>query len=420
MGVDVRITPEMELVFCDPALRKVIKKGRRVGATHNWILLMVIDGLNNKKYQLWGDTINSNIDKYFQRFLLPFLNKLPSTYWKWNYQKKELRTINALINDVNSPDASIIDFRSCDNPENWEGFGYNRIFLNEAGIILRNRYLYENAVLPMLLDYPDAELIAAGVPKGKHLKNGEKHPFYEMSEDPKTKTWTFTSYDSPVARKEDIDELVAKYGGPNSPTAQQEIFGEFIDAVSSPFLFQFLETKHVCPVEFDERLNLYTCWDFNVESTCLLIQYWKSDVKVLKEYHQRDIVDICRQIKEEFPSRRMYVNGDASGNSENASNETYYDLVRKGLNLGFEQFRVPSANPSHKNSYLASNEAFKRLNIQIDPSCEGLILDCKLVEILEGKGKIEIDKSDPQRTHHLDPLRYHIWMEHIDNLNIRE
>lgn len=420
MSIDVRITPEMQTVFEDPAIRKLVKKGRRVGATHNWILLMALDGLERPITQLWGDTINANIDKYYQRYLLPFLKQLPPGSWKWNYQKKELRTVNSKTNDLESGDASIIDFRSSDNPENWEGFGYRRIFLNEAGIILRNRYLYENAVLPMLLDYPDAELICAGVPKGKHLKNGEQHPFYEMSQEVGTKIWTFTSYDSPVARKEDIDKLVQKYGGPNSPTAQQEIFGEFIDAVSSPFLHEFNEAKHVQPVEYDEHLNLYTCWDFNVESTCLIIQFYREEIRVLKEYHQRDIVDICNQIKEEFPSRRIYVNGDASGNSENASNETYYDLVKKGLKIGNSQFRVPNSNPSHKNSYLASNEAFKRLDIRIDPSCEGLILDCKMVEIMEGKGKIEIDKSDQERTHHLDPLRYHIWMEHIDNLKIND
>ena len=55
-----------------------------------------------------------------------------------------------------------------------------KIFLNEAGIILKNNYLYTNTILPMLMDYPDSQLIAAGVPKGKIKKDGTEHIFYTL------------------------------------------------------------------------------------------------------------------------------------------------------------------------------------------------------------------------------------------------
>ena len=40
----------------------------------------------------------------------------------------------------------VSDFRSVDRPENIEGFGYDKAFLNEAGIILRDEYLWYNAI----------------------------------------------------------------------------------------------------------------------------------------------------------------------------------------------------------------------------------------------------------------------------------
>ena len=71
------------------------------------------------------------------------------------------------------------DFRSADRPENIEGFGYRHIIINEAGIILKNRNLWLESILPMTIDY-DANVIIGGTPKGKKVKNNEPHLFYEL------------------------------------------------------------------------------------------------------------------------------------------------------------------------------------------------------------------------------------------------
>ncbi len=75
---------------------------------------------------------------------------------------------------------SVCDFRSADKPENIEGFGYELIILNEAGIILKNRRLWEESIRPMILDYK-AKVIIGGTPKGKRVKKtNETHLFYEL------------------------------------------------------------------------------------------------------------------------------------------------------------------------------------------------------------------------------------------------
>src|SRR5690606_9457471 len=167
MIIDLDLTyseKQSELFFPESFPKySIIPKGRRAGLTRGAAHAFIEYGLDanlpyfpkDNLYFLWGDTVSTNIDRYFERYFQPALKQLPSGIWQWKKVDKILK-IGRLT----------IDFRSADRPENWEGFGYHLIFLNEAGIILEDDYLYDNAVLPMLIDFPNAKLIAAGVPKG--------------------------------------------------------------------------------------------------------------------------------------------------------------------------------------------------------------------------------------------------------------
>ena len=120
-----------------------------------------------------------------------------------------------------------------------EGFGYALIVVNEAGIVLKNRSLWNESILPMILDYK-ANVLIGGTPKGKSVKRtNEKHLFYELygrgeTKDEKRQTewksFNFSSYDNPLLDPNDIDELVKQI----SPALRdQEIYGKFIDKESS-------------------------------------------------------------------------------------------------------------------------------------------------------------------------------------------
>lgn len=213
--------PQLDIFFGGSEKFTVVTKGRRFGATHGAAHAYIEWAVEGKRL-LWGDTINSNIDRYFQRYFEPAL-KRNSLEYAWNSQKKELRIMEGHV-----------DFRSSDRPENWEGFGYDVIFLNEAGIILRDPYLYTNAVLPMLMDYSDSRLIAAGVPKGTKGKDGKDHAFYKMAQtamagDASYRILRYSSYDNPLLKKEDIDELSDEISRMNPEMVRQEIYGEFLE-----------------------------------------------------------------------------------------------------------------------------------------------------------------------------------------------
>ena len=197
--------------------------GRRWGKTKgaaNGTIEWMIEG----QKLLWGDTISSNIDRYVDRYFKPELIASNINY-RWSSQKKLLEL----------PDfGGYMDFRSADRPENWEGFGYDKIILNEAGIILKNDYLFTNAVLPMLMDTPGSKLFAIGTPKGKTTKDNKEHRFFSMykraiSGDPAYDLHQFSSYDNPFLSNDDIKALEDEMRMMNPQMVKQEIYAEFVD-----------------------------------------------------------------------------------------------------------------------------------------------------------------------------------------------
>ncbi len=214
--LEIKNFDKQQAIFDCPAKFVIVPKGRRFGLTRGNANNFIRMALERKfKKGLWVDTVNANIDKYIERYFIPNLKRLPPSYWQWKKQAKTLYINKAYI-----------DFRSVETPENMEGFGYDLAFLNEAGIILKDPYLWNNAIRPMFWDSPNAKVIIGGTPKGKGV-------FFELNMrglDPlqaQYKTLHYTSFDSPyryiheaiMADMKDMPERVVK----------QEIYAEFLD-----------------------------------------------------------------------------------------------------------------------------------------------------------------------------------------------
>lgn len=220
----IQYSPAQRVMYFESEGHKyrIFPKGRRLGATRGAAHACIEWALQGYPI-LWGDTVTGNIRKYLDRYFKPALDAAKIPY-HWNAYDNML-TIGT----------GYIDFRSAEmDLKKWEGFGYRRIFLNEAGIILADPYLFLNAVLPMMMDFADSELIAAGTPKGKLGKEGGKHKYFELYERAKSGeegyfTQTFTSYDNPFLPEGSVQELLDAYGGMDTAPARQEVFGEFLD-----------------------------------------------------------------------------------------------------------------------------------------------------------------------------------------------
>lgn len=207
-------------IFFDGAKKgrfRIHPKGRRLGATRGAAHAFIEFALWGYPL-MWGDVTQSNLDRYVERMFIPAMRKKGIQY-KWSSQKKVLKI---------GENGGYIDFRSAQHPENWEGFAYQVIFINEAGLVLEDEYLYYNAVLPMLMDFPNSQLIAAGTPKGRNL-------FYKLWQkcldgEPGYYGKRFTTYDNPWMSPDEIQRTIDNY--PPEAIAQ-EIMGEFSDVEES-------------------------------------------------------------------------------------------------------------------------------------------------------------------------------------------
>jgi len=400
---------------------KIVTKGRRTGITRgsaNAVIEYLLDGTAPV---LWGDTIHANIDKYFQRYFLPELkrNNIP---FNWEAQKKQL-TING----------NFCDFRSADNPENWEGFGYKIIILNEAGIILKNKDLYSNTVLPMLLDYPDSKLIAAGVPKGKLLRTGGEHPFYTLAKramegNRKYELVELTTYSNPILSTNDIQELEIEIGAMSPTAVDQEIYGKFIDFDAvNPFAYNFNADHHTSPkAVFNPSRRVVVAIDFNLNPfACTMQHIWQDSEglhkHVFKEFsiENGSIPAMAERLKLELGKSifNCAITGDAMGNARNisqADNSSNYQMLRKLMGLPDTAFHIRN-NPTHDRSrndvnfalFIASDPRYK-FEYLINPNtCPQTVADFKAVQCDAFGHILKKDRKDlSQRADFLDTQRY--------------
>lgn len=400
---------------------KVVTKGRRTGITRgsaNAVIEYLIDGTAPV---LWGDTIHANIDKYFQRYFLPEL-KRNNIKFHWETQKKQL-TING----------NYCDFRSADNPENWEGFGYKVIILNEAGIILKNKDLYSNTVLPMLLDYPDSRLIAAGVPKGKFLKSGPEHPFYTLAKrakegNPKYEMIELTTYSNPILSPTDIMELELEIGAMSKTAVDQEIYGKFIDFDAvNPFAYNFNPDYHTSKkAVFNDKRKVIVSIDFNLNPfACTLQHIWRDADGLHKHVFREFAIDngsipaMADRLKLELGASisNCAITGDAMGNNRNisqADNASNYQMLKKLLRLPDSAFHV-RYNPTHDKSrndvnfalFIGSDPKFKFEYLVNPDTCPYTVADFKSVQCDAFGQILKKDRKDlSQRADFLDTQRY--------------
>jgi predicted phage terminase large subunit-like protein len=197
----------------------IVRAGRRVGKTFagvQKICLFVLTKQNSKG--LWVDTVQSNIAKYIERYFKPILGDIWESI-EYDKQKQILTFANG----------SIIDFGSAERPENLEGFGYDIIILNEAGIILKKEGLWERTIAPMGLN---AQVFFIGTPKGK-----TGHKYFELSQlalnNPDWVDFHFPAIESPEYTQEILDNI--KQTTP-SYLYSQEYIAEFVDVYENSLL----------------------------------------------------------------------------------------------------------------------------------------------------------------------------------------
>jgi hypothetical protein len=190
--------------------------------------------------------------------------------------------------------------------------------------------------------------------------------------------------------------------------------------VERPFAYAFKRDKNVrSGLEVDPREPIILSFDFNVDPiTAIAGQSYRGKIRILREFRLRnsDIFALCESIRSAFGRRDFIVTGDASGSARSAMTRgslNYYSIIKEELDLPKSAFRVPSSNPSIKNSRALLNSILERhADFLIDSSLQFLISDLLSVQADETG---DIDKSkDKSKSHLLDCLRYYLFTFHSD------
>ena len=346
-NVDFTLTPKQFELFYKilPKYKFVVAtKGRRFGFTFSAIRFAFLQCIQNQNYSiLWGDTTQQNISRYIDRYLMPFARNFKG--WRMNKTEHRLEFDNG----------SYIDFRSADRPENWEGFGYDLVILNEAGIILKNRYLWENSVRPMMLDNPNSKALIVGAPKGKNL-------FYELfitaiQNPDRWYATKYTTYDNPLIDKDEIKRMEAEL--PES-VVKQEIYGEFIDDTEMKLFMLDLIDDNIVEPDYPTNDTIYIGVD---------VALGGNDYTVLTFIKGNLVYRIDRlNIVDSYELARI-IYGIARSEYTNGGSQVYINVEVDGLGIGMYNDLIQfndddfifvngirmGSNPKNKNKYKYAN-----------------------------------------------------------------
>lgn len=185
-----------------------------------------------------------------------------------------------------------------------------------------------------------------------------------------------------------------------------------VESVKSPFIFNFDRKKHIIKgLQPIPHLPIILSFDFNTEPiTCLVGQCDGLErVRILDEYRlmNSDIDELCQRVLADYSDKMLLVTGDASGQNRTALKRdlNYYKEIKRILNIGMGQFKVPAANPRVKNTRVLCNALLKKHpDYFFSDRVPYLILD---IEQCEADANGDIDKSkDKHQSHLLDCFRY--------------
>ncbi len=216
--IKIKFIEQFIPVFADKTKHIILRCGRRCGKTYGAAQKAILASVSRSNHTtLWVDTIQANIKRYIDEYFRSIAGPLFTTI-----EVDNQRNILTFLN------GSKIYFGSAERPENLEGFEYDLVILNEAGIILKKEELWLRSIQPMT---KRAQTFFIGTPKGFNF-------FYELSAKAKSDTdykeYHFSCYDSPFWDKNELNKLRV-----TTPANifKQEYLGEFTTGAEENNLF---------------------------------------------------------------------------------------------------------------------------------------------------------------------------------------
>ncbi|MCU1339715.1 MAG: hypothetical protein JWO19_5296 [Bryobacterales bacterium] len=398
-------------VFDSEQRFQVLVAGRRFGKTY-LALVELCQAASVRGRLVWyvGPTY-----KQAKRIAWKPLKEMTRPYWAAKPNETDLR--------IELIWGSTICVRGADNYESLRGDGLDFLVLDEYASMAPEAWT--EVLRPALADKQGRALFI-GTPHGRN------HFFdlYEAAQErPNWATFQYTTEQGGNVPSEELESATHEM---DERTYRQEFEARFETLGVGRAYYAFDRIHNVKNYRFNPQLGLRWSLDFNMNPLCsVLTQVSHGVVAVLEELILPDSNTLAAC--EEFLSRtekwnagsllHVQVYGDSTGEQRHTSaSRTDWQIVKEFFGRYRDRFnvtyRVPSTNPMVKDRVNCVNAMLRnhagQHRVMIHEHCKHLIRDLEQVcwkTDPHGNSLVELDKSDPMRSHVSDALGYYIARE---------
>lgn len=208
------------------------------------------------------------------------------------------------------------------------------------------------------------------------------------------------------------NDLIEQYGGEQSPLAQQELFGKFVNLQSGAIYNLFDRANNVKPCQLNKQYPVYVGVDFNVEQmNATLVQYVNGVFYCCKEikltHRDANTFDLGAKLIQELQGFNAYIVPDSTGCARKTSATSSQSDIQILKNLGIRV--MDTQNPFVRDRQNTLNVAFLKKQCFIDVNCLDTIKEIETLSARDQEGKVShlsvtlgyvLWKLNPLKTHY--------------------
>ena len=405
---EIRLRGAQMKVFSCAKRFRVLVAGRRFGKTY-LALVELLRAASDRDRLVW---YVAPTYKQGKRIAWNRLKRLTKPYWAGKPSETDLSITLAW--------GSVITLRGADQYDSLRGDGLDFVVLDEYASM--HPACWTEVLRPALSDRSGGALFI-GTPQGFNH-------FYERYDHAQTEPdWAAFQFTTEQGGNVSTEELANAARELDERCYRQEFQASFEHLGQGRVYYACERSGNVRECRYQPGVPLIWSLDFNVNPMCSVLGQRVGDtVYVLEELVLPDsntpaaceaFLDRTKPMWETGPVT-LHIYGDATGDSRtSAASRTDWKIIRdffQGKKAIFDaSIRAPSSNPPVKDRINCVNarlcNSVRERRLLIDPRCRQLIRDLEQVSWktdANGNPLMELDKSDPMRTHTSDALGYYI------------
>jgi Terminase large subunit, T4likevirus-type, N-terminal len=412
-SLEIVLKPAQMRVFACRKRFRVLVAGRRFGKTY-LALVELLRAASERGRLVW---YVAPTYKQGKRIAWNHLKLLTRPYWASKPSETDL--------SITLSWGSVIALRGADQYDSLRGDGLDFVVLDEYASM--HPACWTEVLRPALSDRLGGALFI-GTPQGFNH-------FYDRYDRAQTESdWAAFQFTTEEGGNVSRQELAHAARELDERCYRQEFQASFEHLRHGRAYYAFERSANVRECRYQPGVPLIWSVDFNVNPLCsVLAQRVDQSVYVLDELVLPDsnTPAACEAFLHRAKDRLsqgpvpilLQIYGDATGDSRNtAASRTDWKIIRDFFDRQKAAFaasiRVPSSNPPVKDRINCVNarlcNSLQERRLFIDPRCRQLIRDLEQVAWktdANGNPLIELDKSDPWRTHTSDALGYYVASE---------